>query len=248
MNNVMIMKTKEEKLEEIRKKAKELERKLKQREARTIVKKEVKEEPKKEKVKLPPVKLFDKWNCNIEINDPGLRRYVTLNEKILPRSAGTYRQRFHKSKAHIIERLAMHLMVPGHMGKRHRLSSGKFGGSFNKTMKIVEHALQIMEEKEKKNPVEIFVRALENAGPREEIMSYQMGSIVARDAVVTAPQRRIDKALRLFAQGAYRKSFSKKKKMEQALAEELLAAYNNSADSLAIKEKERIEREAGGAR
>ena len=239
----MIKKSKEEKLEDIRRKAKELEKKL-------ISGKEIKKEIKKEvpKIKAPSVKLFGRWFSDVEVNDPGLRGYINLRDRFLPRSAGIYRQRFHKSKMHIIERMALHLMVPGHMGKRHRLTSGKLSGGFNKTISIIEKSLEIMEEKEKKNPVEIFVRALENAGPREEIMSYQLGSIVARDAVVTAPQRRIDKALRLFAQGAYRKTFSKKKRMEQALAEEILAAYHGSAESLAIKEKERIEREAGGAR
>ena len=241
------MKTKEEKLEEIRKKAKELERKLKEREIEPKIKKEVKKEEAL-KVKIPPVKLFGRWSSVIEINDPSLKKYINLREKLLPRSAGAYRQRFHKSKMHILERMALHLMVPGHTGKRHRLTSGKLSGGLNKTLWIVEKSLEIMEEKEKKNPVEIFIRALENAGPREEIISYQLGSIVARDAVVTSPQRRIDKALRLFSQGAYKRSFAKKKGIEQALAEEVLAAYHNSSESLAIKERERIEREASGAR
>jgi len=238
----MKKRSKEEKLEDIRKKAKELERKLKEKEIKKEVKKEI------PKIKAPSLKLFGRWSSAVEINDPSLRNYISLKERFLPRSAGIYRQRFHKSKMHILERMALHLMIPGHMGKRHRLTSGKLSGGFNKTLRIIEKSLEIMEEKEKKNPVEIFIRALENAGPREEIVSYQLGSIVARDAVVTAPQRRIDKALRLFSQGAYRKSFSKKKSIEQALAEEILAAYHGSSESLAIKERERIEREASGAR
>ncbi|MBI4018339.1 MAG: 30S ribosomal protein S7, partial [Candidatus Aenigmarchaeota archaeon] len=64
----------------------------------------------------------------------------------------------------------------------------------------------------------------------------------------TAPQRRVDKTLRYFAQGAYRKSFHSKKGLAQALAEEILAAYHGSQDSTALREKERIEREASGAR
>lgn len=238
-------KTREEKLEDIRKKAKELEKKLKAQEFPEIKKEVKKEIP---KIKAPPLKLFGRWPSAVDINDPSLRNYINLKEIFLPRSAGIHRQRFHKSKMHILERMALHLMVPGHLGRKHKLTSGKFAGGFNKTLSVVEKSLEIMEEKEKKNPVEIFVRALENSGPREEIVSYQLGSIVARDAVVTAPQRRIDKALRLFAQGAYRKSFSKKKSIEQALAEEILAAYRGSSESLAIKEKERIEREASGAR
>jgi small subunit ribosomal protein S7 len=237
--------SREEKLADIRKKAKELEKKLKAQEP-TEEKKEAKKEA--PKIKAPSLNLFGRWSSDVEVIDPSLKNYINLKGRLLPRSAGIYRQRFHKSKAHILERMALHLMVPGHLGRKHRLTSGKFGGGFNKTLLAVEKSLEIMEEKEKKNPVEIFVRALENAGPREEIMSYQLGSIVARDAVVTAPQRRVDKAMRLFAQGAYRKSFSKKKSIEQALAEEILAAYHNSSESLAIKDRERMEREASGAR
>lgn len=202
----------------------------------------------KEEVKLPDIKLFGKWSCDIPINDLGLKNYITLKPKLLPRSAGAHRKRFHKSKTHIVERLALHLMVPGHTGKKHRLSSGKLAGNFSQTIGIVEKAFEIMEKKENKNPVELFIRALENAAAREEITSYQMGSIIARDAVITAPQRRIDKTLRNFANGAYRKSFSSKKSIEQALAEELIAAYKGSNESAAIKDKERIEGEASGAR
>ena len=218
------------------------------------VKKETKEEKpekivkKENKKKLPDIKLFNRWDTNIEVKDLGLKRYMNLSPRLLPRSAGIYRKRFHKSKAHIVERLAQHLMIPGHTGKRHRISSGRFSGGFIKTMQTVEKALEIIEEQEKKNPLEVLVRAIENSAVSEEIISYQLGSIIARDAVITAPQRRIDKTLRIIAQASYKKSFSSKKSIEQALAEELIAAYKNSAESAAIKERERIEREAAGAR
>jgi small subunit ribosomal protein S7 len=194
------------------------------------------------------VKLFNKWDSNVQVNDPSLKNYLNIEPRILPRSAGSNRGRFHKSKAHIVERLALNIMIPGHQGRRHRLSSGKFAGNYTNTLGLVEKAFMIIEKQENKNPIEVLVRAIENAALREEIISYQVGSIMAREAVVTAPQRRIDKTLRYFAQAAYRKSFNSKKKMAQALAGEIIAAYKNSSDSFAIKERERIEREAGGAR
>ena len=203
--------------------------------------------PKKEKRKFD-VKLFGRWDSNVQVNDLGLAVYVNLEPRYLPRSAGIHRARFHKSKMHVVERLALALMVPGHIGKRHRLSSGEFAGGYMNTLSAVEKALEIIEQKEKKNPIEIIVRAVENAALREEIISYQLGSITAREAVITAPQRRVDKTLRYFAQGAYRKAFNKKKKIGEALAEEIILAYRNSNESTAIREKERIEREAQGAR
>src|SRR3989344_2072493 len=203
---------------------------------------------KREKTKFTNIKLFGRWDSNFEVMDLGMKNYINIEPRILPRSAGTHRNRFHKSKMHIVERLALHLMISGHMGKKHKLTSGKFGGSFSTALEIVEKALDILEKKEKKNPVEILVRAIENSALREEIMTYPLGSIVAREAVVTAPQRRVDKTLRFFAQAAYRTAFNKKKRTHEALADEIYAAYKGLTDSYAVKEKDRVEREAGGAR
>ncbi|MFA4820140.1 MAG: 30S ribosomal protein S7 [Candidatus Aenigmatarchaeota archaeon] len=194
------------------------------------------------------VKLFNRWDSNVAVNDPSLKGYINLDPKILPRSAGTQRGRFHKSRMHIVERLALKMLVSGHVGKKHRLTSGKFSGNYINVLDAVERALGIIEKKENKNPIEILVRAIENAALREEVISFQMGSIMARESVITAPQRRVDKTLRAIAQSAYRRAFNKNKGLAEALADELLAAYKNSGDSFAIKEKERVEREATGAR
>jgi len=210
-------------------------------------KRPVRKAPKKEKIKFD-FKLFGRWDSNIEIQDKSLVNYVNLEAKFLPRSAGAHRGRFHKSKSHIVERLALSMMVPGHQGKRHRLSSGNLAGGYTTIMKNIEKCLELIEKKENKNPIEVLVGAISNAAAREEIISYQLGSIMAREAVVTSPQRRIDKTLRAFAQSSYRKSFNKKTTIYEALASEIIAAYHASAESFAIKEKERIEREASGAR
>ena len=213
------------------------------------VKKETEIKNKKPMTTKPNVKLFNKWESNIEVKDFGLRRYINLTPRILPRSSGIYRQRFHKSKMHIIERMALHMLTSGHASKKHKITSGHFGGGFHNALSIVENALEKIEEKTKKNPIEVFVRALENAAICEEITTYKMGGNVARQVVITSPQRRVDLALRNIVQAAYRKSYGKKKKMADALAEEIIAASQNDASkSEAIREKERIEKEAEGAR
>lgn len=205
-------------------------------------------QPEKE-VKLPvEIKIFGKWDANVELKDPGLKNYINLFPRYLPRSAGTRRARFEKSKMSLVERLALHLLVSGHSGKKHKLSSGRFGGGYYTAMKQIEYALELVEKKENKNPIEVLTRAVENAALREEIVSFQVGASVARESVVTAPQRRIDKTLRYMANGAYKKSFNKKTKLGVALAEEIIAAAAGSNQSVAIQEKERIEREATGAR
>ncbi len=194
------------------------------------------------------IKLFNRWETNVKVNDPGLESYISLAPKILPKSRGRMRQQFHKSQMNIVERLITHLMVPGHRGKKHLLTSGRAGGKWLTAYSLVKQAFEIIEQRMKRNPVEVFVQALENSAWREEITSFQVGGIIVRKAVVTSPQRRVDAALRLMAQGSYQKAFGNKG-YAQCLAEEIIAAYNGDAqNSNALREKERIEREAGGAR
>jgi small subunit ribosomal protein S7 len=113
----------------------------------------------------------------------------------------------------------------------------------------MDEMFTILADRTKKNPVEVLVRAVENAALREEITSFQVGGIIVRKAVITSPQRRVDLSLRHIVQSSYQKSFNNKKTMADALAEEIYAAYNNDPqNSNSVKDKERIEREAGGAR
>jgi small subunit ribosomal protein S7 len=195
------------------------------------------------------MKIFDKWDTDIEVKDKGLENYINLKPVLVPRSFGRHaKQQFHKSELNIIERLMNHLFVPGHRGKRHRISSGRVTGKTTKVWKIMKDTLGIIEKRTKKNPIEVVVRAIENSALREEITSFQVGGIIVRKAVISSPQRRVDYALRLLTQASYQKAMNNSKNMANCLAEELINAYNNSPDSRAIKERERIEREAGGAR
>ena len=197
------------------------------------------------------IKLFGKWYIkDIEIRDPGLKRYIVLEPVIIPHSHGRLaKKQFGKSKTNLIERFINKMMVPGHEGKKHKRTSGRIVGKKEKNYKIFIKAMEKIEEKTKKNPIEVFVRAVENAALREEVAGYQVGGIIVRRAVVTSPQRRVDLALRNIAQAAYKKSFASKMSIIDALVDEIIAAYHNDASkSIAIREKERIEREAEGSR
>jgi small subunit ribosomal protein S7 len=196
------------------------------------------------------MKLFNRWSTEgIEVQDPGLKKYISLKPVMLPKSSGRYRQQFHKSKKNIVERLVNKMMVPGHKGKKHVLSSGRCGGKTNINYKIVEKTFENIEKLTKKNPIGVFVKAIENAALREEITSYQLGGMMVRKAVITSPQRRIDLALSSIAQASYKKSFGKKENMVDTLTNEIIGALNNDGSkSEAIKERERVEREAEGAR
>lgn len=197
------------------------------------------------------IKLFNRWSFkDVKVNDPGLKPYINLDPVIVPNTGGKFSQKkFGKSKVNIVERFVNKLMVPGHRGKKHLISSGRNTGKSHTIMKILEEVFEKIEKGTKKNPIEVLVGALENASLREEISSYQIGGTIVRKAVVTSPQRRVDSALSIIVQSSYRKSFGNKITMADALVDEIINAYkNDSSKSFAIKEKERIEREAGGAR
>jgi len=197
------------------------------------------------------VKLFNRWSFEgIEVHDEGIKPYISLTPIVVPKTGGRNSTRqFYKSKMNIVERFVNKLMVPGHRGKKHLISSGRNTGKTQTILNIIKEVFEKLEKKTNKNPIEVLVRALENAALREEITSYQMGGIMVRKAVITSPQRRVDFALSIITQSAYRKSFGKKLSTADALVNEIFYAYQNDASkSEAIKEKERIEREAGGAR
>lgn len=205
----------------------------------------------KKPVVLPSVNIFNRWSTEgIEITDPGLKPYIGLRQVIVPRSAGRHaKQQFHKSNLNIVERFMNHMFVPGHRGKKHLINSGQSGGKSTTAWKVTQDVLEALEQRSKQNPVQVLVKAIQNAALREEITSFQVGGIMVRRAVVTSPQRRVDLALRLLIQAAFQKSTNHKKTMAQALTDEIMATYNGDAtNSVAIREKERIEREAAGAR
>ena len=197
------------------------------------------------------VKIFDKWSTEgVVVGDPGLKNYINVKAVVIPRTFGRQsHQQFHKSQMSIVERLVNHIYVSGHRGKKHFITSGKNVGKTFAVWRIIDATFTNIEKRTGKNPMEVLVKAIENVALREEITSFQVGGIIVRKAVITSPQRRVDLALRLIAQSSFHKSFNNSKTMADTLTDELVAAYNNdNQTSFALKEKERKEREAGGAR
>jgi len=193
--------------------------------------------------------LFNKWDTkNLRVEDQGLVKYINLRPVVLPRTFGRYRGDFRKNEMNIVERFVNKLMITGHTGKRHKLTSGRFCGNYQTVMLETKKAFEIIEGKTKKNPVQVLLMAIENAALYEEIAAYRLGGIIARKAVITSPQRRVDLALRLITQGIYRSSFKHNRTLAAAIADELIAIANNDSKALPIRERNRIEKEAEGAR
>lgn len=194
--------------------------------------------------------LFGKWDTkDVVVNDPGLRKYINLEPVIIPKTFGRYCTRsIDKIKINVVERFINKLYVSGHSGKRHRMSSGKHTGTYETLIKHVTKAFEIIEKRTKKNPIQILVKAIENAALYEEVVGYRVGGIIARKAVITSPRRRLDIALRLITQNIKKKTYNKKKKLFEVIAEQLLEIANNDARNNVIRERMRIEKEAEGAR
>ena len=193
---------------------------------------------------------FNRWNCSgIKVVDPGLIKYISIKPVIVPKTGARYAgNRFHKSKVFIVERLINKVMNSGHKSKKHFRSSGHTTGKSGNAYSIVENALKIIEARLKKNPVEVLVKAIENAAPREEIITIEYGGARYPKPVECAPQRRVDIVLRLFAQGAYHKAFNSKRSGSETLANEIINAYKMSGDSLAISKKFEVERQSDASR
>jgi small subunit ribosomal protein S7 len=193
--------------------------------------------------------LFGKWDMSeVKVEDPGLVKYVNLKPVMIPRTFGRKSGDFRKNEMNIIERFMNKLQITGHAGKRHKLTSGRFTGNYQTIMKETIEAFEMIEKKTKKNPVQVFVDALENSALYEEITAYQLGGVIARKAVITSPQRRIDLALRLITQGIYKSTFKSRKTLAQTIASEIMAIADHDPKTLPIRERNRIEKEAEGAR
>jgi small subunit ribosomal protein S7 len=196
------------------------------------------------------IKAFNRWDTEgIKIDDPGLQDYISIAPKLVPKTGARYAgNKFHKSKTFIVERLINKIMVPGHKSKKHFKTSSHITGKSANAYKIVEKTLEIIEQKTKENPIKVLVKAVENAAPREEIITIEYGGARYPKACECAPQRRVDVALRMMTQGAYHKSFNSKKAIEQTLADEIINAYNVSSNSAAISKKNELERQADASR
>jgi small subunit ribosomal protein S7 len=195
------------------------------------------------------MKIFDRWDIKeVSVRDPGLVKYVNLRPAVMPRTFGRNRGDYSKNEMNIVERFMNKLMITGHSGRRHKLTSGRFTGNYQTIMRETITAFETIEDRTKKNPVQVLVDAIEKSALYEEIAAYQMGGMIARKAVITSPQRRVDFSLRLITQGIYKATFKTRKTLGQVIAEQLMAIANEDAKTLPIRERNRIEKEAEGAR
>jgi small subunit ribosomal protein S7 len=199
-------------------------------------------------------KYFGKWGVEgVSVVDPGLQKYIRLEplSTVLHSGGKHAKKQFGKAELTIVERLMNKLMRSGPGARKlggKVIRGGGACGKKHKAYNIVRKAFGIIEQKTKKNPLQVLVEAVQNSAPREETTRISYGGITYHLAVDSAPQRRLDIALKNIAGGAFAASFRSKKTIEECLADELIMASNNDMKSFAIARKEETERIAKGAR
>jgi small subunit ribosomal protein S7 len=191
--------------------------------------------------------LFNKWDSRkIEVNDLGLQSVISLSPIVVPMTFGRHEHhRLRKAEVHLVERLVNKLM---RFGKKYAKNTGRMGGKKARIFKIVQTAFDLINAETGKNPVELLVKAVENAAPNEDTTRIVYGGVVYHVSVDVAPMRRVDLALRFIADGVREATYSNIQTMEEVLGKEIILAANNSMESHAIKKRNEQERIAMSSR
>jgi len=194
-------------------------------------------------------KIFDLYDLSeIKVEDPGLRDVINLEPKLVLKSYGRNFHKFGQTKVNVVERLINKIAVAGHRGKKHRIELGHVTGKYTKNAKIILEAFKLIEKRTGKNPVEVFVKSIENCAPRDEITVIEYGGARYPQAVDVSPLRRVNLALKWIIHGASDKAFNKKKTIAQGLADEIIMASEKNGESFAMKKKKESEAQADSAR
>ena len=185
------------------------------------------------------IKLFQKWSFkDIKVEDIGLQRYLNLTPMVAPHSMGRHEhQRFRKAKVNIVERLINSLM-----------RSGKNAAKKPKQPTSLKKHSKSSMLRTGKNPIEVLVKAVENASPCEDTTRISYGGVVYHLSVDVAPQRRIDLAIRHITEGARAASINNPRSIQETLADELVLAANKDIKSAGIAKRNEIERVAQSSR
>ena len=105
--------------------------------------------------------------------------------------------------------------------------------------RIVYGALELVEQRLKKNPVEVFQEALDNVAPMVEVKSRRVGGATYQVPVEVRPSRRTALAMRWLVDYARARG---EKSMPQRLAGELIDAVQGKGG--AVKKREDVHRMA----
>ena len=180
--------------------------------------------------------LFGKYAYNtVSVADETLQPFINLSKQLnVPHSGAKYACKpFGKSEVSIIERLTCYLMRKGRNNGKKQLA-----------MRHIRNAFNLMELMTGENPIQIFVDAIVNCGPREESARVGRGGAAKRTSVDVSPIRRVNVALYYLTTGIRKKSFKGTKTLAEIMADEFINAAKNSPNSFSIKKREETEKVA----
>merc|ERR1711911_14996 len=178
----------------------------------------------------------------VQVENKALEAQIFVKQNkaqvVIPHTAGRYNKRaFLKTECPIIERLVNSLMFQGR-------NTGKKTMAINHCMK----ALEIIQLRTNKNPVAVFVDAVQNAAAREDKARVGKSSMSKPAAVDVAPFRALNKAIYYMCAGARKASRRSHKTFYENLADEIMNTEQMSPSSFAIKKRDEIERTAAASR
>ncbi|MCK5266990.1 MAG: 30S ribosomal protein S7 [Spirochaetes bacterium] len=108
-----------------------------------------------------------------------------------------------------------------------------YDGKKSVAEKIIYTAFDLMKEKAKENPLEVFLKAIENAKPSLEVKSRRVGGATYQVPIEIRAERSETLALRWIIAAARGRS---EKSMQNRLANELVDAFNNTGSTIKKKE------------
>ncbi len=101
------------------------------------------------------------------------------------------------------------------------------------TLRLVHGAMEILQEKTEKEPLEVFTKALENVKPVVEVKSRRVGGATYQVPVEIRESRREALGMRWIINASRSRSG---RGMSERLAAELIDAYNNTGTAFKKKE------------
>lgn len=114
-----------------------------------------------------------------------------------------------------------------------------YGGKKSTAFKIMYEAMDMIGERSKQDPVEVFETALRNVQPAVEVKPRRVGGSTYQVPIEVKPSRAVALAMRWLIQNTRKRGG---KSMASKLANELLDAYNGQGAS--IKRKDEVHRMA----
>ena len=108
-----------------------------------------------------------------------------------------------------------------------------YGGKRSLALRLMYDALDLIEERAKRNPIDVFEQALRNATPAIEVKPMRVGGATYQVPVEVPHDRAVSVAMRWLLESARSRGG---RNMSEKLAGEILDAFNGQGNSIKKKD------------